>query len=65
MEQVESALTLRTTATKLTVYPLDGTGERLPELSAGDVQSVPGGFRIHLQGPGQNLSPWYELVADQ
>jgi hypothetical protein len=65
MEQVESALTLRTTATKLTVYPLDGTGERLPELSAGDVQSIPGGFRIHLQGPGQNLSPWYELVADQ
>jgi hypothetical protein len=63
MERVQSTLTLRTGAKAITVYPLDGAGARLRALAAGDVQKVAGGFRIHLQGDGQELSPWFEIVG--
>jgi hypothetical protein len=63
MEQVECHLTLRTKAANLTVYPLDGAGQRLRALPAGAVTKAPGGgFRIHLQAEGQDLAPWYEIV---
>lgn len=65
MERIESYLIFHTTVPGLTVYPLDGTGARLTALSANDVQVVEDGFQIHLQGDGQNFSPWYELVGDQ
>jgi hypothetical protein len=64
MERVESFVTLRTSARRLTVYPLDGTGERQAALPAQATERVPGGFRIHLQGQGQPYSAWYELVAE-
>jgi hypothetical protein len=54
---------LHTMAGNLTVYPLDGTGARLPPLSAEHVQVMPDGFRIHIQAEGQDPSPWYELVS--
>jgi hypothetical protein len=63
MERVESYVNLHTMAGNLTVYPLDGTGARLPPLSAEHVQVMPDGFRIHIQAEGQDLSPWYELVS--
>jgi len=63
MERVESYLTLRTAATHLTVYPLDGSGTRLAPLSDADIERLADGFRIHLQAAGQDLSPWYELVV--
>ena len=63
MERVESTLTLRTAAKAITVYPLDGAGSRLKALAAADVQKVPGGYRIHLQGDGQDLSPWFEIAG--
>jgi hypothetical protein len=59
MERVEGAITLRTDAKSLTVYPLDGAGKRLAPIAA---ERVPGGFRIHLQADGQPMSPWYELA---
>ena len=65
MERVESYVTFHTTVTNLTVYPLDGAGARLAPLGPGDVQPIADGFQIHLQGDGQNFSPWYELVAGQ
>jgi hypothetical protein len=65
MERVESYVTLRTSATQLTVYPLDGAGARMTPLADTDVESLDEGFRIHLQADGQSLSPWYELVAEQ
>lgn len=61
MKRVESFLTLRTSATTLVVYPLDGRGAR--QAAVRDVEKIKGGFRIHLQGSGQVFSPWYELVA--
>jgi hypothetical protein len=63
MERVESFVIIRTSATQLDVYPLDGKGGRLTKLPAEDVQQVDGGFRVHLQATGQSLSPWYELIA--
>jgi|GEM_PF-475604 len=63
VERVECYLTLRATATALTVYPLDGTGARLTPLAAKDIETVAGGFRLHLQADGQPFSPWYEMVA--
>jgi len=64
MERVESYATLRTSARRLTVYPLDGTGERQAELPSQAVERVPGGFRIHLQADGQPYSVWYEFVME-
>jgi hypothetical protein len=63
LERVESYITIRTTAKGLTVYPLDGAGARLAPLPDQEVESVEGGFRIHLQGKGQPHSPWYEIIA--
>ena len=63
MERMESTLTLRTAAKAITVYPLDGAGARMKPLAAAGVQRAPGGFRIHLHGDGQDLSPWFEIVS--
>jgi hypothetical protein len=63
MERMETTLTLRTAAKAITVYPLDGAGARLKPLAATEVQKAPGGFRIHSQGDGQDLWPWYEIVS--
>ncbi len=62
MERVECFVSLRTTASAIAIYPLDGAGQRLTRLPAGDVQKADGGFRIHLQADGQALAPWYEIV---
>jgi hypothetical protein len=64
MERVESWVTLRTPAARLTVYPLDPAGQRLAPLTGQDVVRTDGGFRIHLQAGGQAFSPWYEIVAE-
>jgi hypothetical protein len=64
MERVESYVTLRTRAKRLTVYPLDGAGQRLAALGAKDVVRGRGAFRIHLQADGQALAPWYEMVTE-
>ena len=64
MERVECFVTLRSKARRLAVYPLDGAGARLAALGADAVQRVKGGFRVHLQGEGQALAPWYELVKE-
>lgn len=63
MERVESYLTLHTSATQLTIYPLDGSGTRRDPLGDADIEALGDGFRIHLQATGQDFSPWYELVA--
>ncbi len=63
MERVESFVTLRTDATGLSVYPLDGAGERLASLPPEAVRRAAGGFELHLQAEGQEFSPWYEVIA--
>lgn len=63
MERVECYVRLRTSAKSLTVYPLDGSGNRMRPLPAKDVISSGNGYRIHLQADGQDFSPWYEIVA--
>lgn len=62
MERVEAFVTIRTSSTSITVYPLDGAGQRLDALDENRVQKVEGGFRIHVQANGDNWSPWYEIV---
>ena len=64
MERVESTIRLTTSAKKISVYPLSGSGSRLAPLGARDVKPVAGGFEIHLQAEGQDLSPWFEIAAD-
>jgi hypothetical protein len=64
MERIESHVTLRNRAKKLTVYPLDGAGQRLAALPAKDVEHSGAAFRIHLQASGQAFAPWYEVVAE-
>jgi hypothetical protein len=64
MERVEAVVTLRSAASKLTVYPLDGAGNRMAALEDADVQKTEQGFRIHLQTPGQAPAPWYEIKAE-
>ncbi len=65
MERVELYLTLRTSLAGITVYPLDGAGQRLQPLKDEDIEKLPGGgFRIHLQAQGQAMSPWYEITRN-
>ncbi len=65
MERVESRLVLRTQATSVKVYPLDGAGRRLEPLDDRWVQPTENGFRIHLQAEGQTFSPWYEITVER
>ncbi len=65
MERVECYVTIRTTASRLTVYPLDGAGQRLAPLEARDLERLAGAFRLHLQADGQAPAPWYEIVAER
>ncbi|MBI3679122.1 MAG: hypothetical protein HY235_01755 [Acidobacteria bacterium] len=60
-ERVECFVTLRASASRMIVYPLNGSGERMSALEA---SSIPNGFRIHLQDEGQYFSPWYEIVLE-
>ena len=64
MERVESTVHLTTHAKNLRVYPLSETGSRLAALAGADVRQVEDGYRIHLQGDGQPLSPWFELSME-
>jgi hypothetical protein len=63
VEQVECWLTLRTEASAITVAALDGAGNALGTLPPSEIQTINGGYRIHLQGNGQPKSPWYTIAA--
>ncbi|HEY3839179.1 MAG TPA: hypothetical protein VGL72_21540 [Bryobacteraceae bacterium] len=65
MERVESTIRFTTVAGNLRVYPLSGTGARLAPLTPKDVEQAKAGFILHLQREGQELSPWFEIVASQ
>ena len=65
MERVEAYLTLRTDATSVTVFALDGAGNVVDALPASEVQPAPGGFRIHVNGDGQPQAPWFAVTATQ
>ena len=62
MERVEATITLRTSARKIAVYPLDGAGARMKPISNRDIEPIKGGFRIRLQAEGQDFAPWYEVA---
>jgi hypothetical protein len=65
MQRVEAWLTLRTKAQRISVYPLDGSGRLAAALPASEIQSVDGGFRVHVNGAGQQASPWFVIHAAQ
>ena len=65
MERVEAFITLRTTAQRLTVYPLNGDGSRRDPLTAADIESVEEGYRIHLGSGNHTPTPWYEIVIEE
>jgi hypothetical protein len=58
MEKVEAWVTVRTTATSITVTPLNGAGDPMAPVT--DIERVAGGFRIHLNAD----SPWFEITTD-
>jgi hypothetical protein len=60
---VECWLTVRTLATAPTVSVLDGAGKVAATLPASEIQAVTGGYRIHLNGTGQTMSPWFVFSA--
>ncbi|MBN8733024.1 MAG: hypothetical protein J0L64_20985 [Acidobacteria bacterium] len=62
MERIEATLTLKSDAQSITVWPLDGAGQRLTPLR---VEGDQGAFVIRLQAEGQPLSPWFEIEAEQ
>lgn len=59
MEQVPAIVTWRTAASRVTLYPLDGSGNR--QTAAEGVEPVEGGFRLRLTAP----TPWYEVVVEE
>ncbi len=63
MERVEGLLWIRSRATNIIVYPLDGAGQRMEPLAEQWVQRDGDSFRIHVQAEGQPLTPWLEIVA--
>jgi hypothetical protein len=65
MERIECWITLRTKATAVTVTALDGSGNAVSTLPATEIQKTTEGYRIHLQGDGQQPSPWYTITASQ
>jgi hypothetical protein len=65
MESVEAYITLRTSASGVTVSALDGAGNVAGVLAASEVQPLPGGFRIHVNGAGAVQSPWFAIAAAQ
>ena len=69
MERIEGWLTLRTSALSIHVAVLDGAGNPVGSLPASEIQSVSGGYRVHINGDVQaaslRLSPWYAITATQ
>jgi hypothetical protein len=63
MEHVEAWITLRTRAEHIIVSALNGLGDVIAALPASEVVPVPGGFRLHCNGPGQPQSPWFTIQA--
>jgi hypothetical protein len=59
MERVPCVVTLESDKPSLTVYPLDGAGNRLAPLSGADVKKEGKTFRIHLASD----TPWYEIAG--
>ncbi len=65
MERIESRLTVRTSAGRVAVYPLDRAGARGEPLEKRFVSAVPGGFAIHFHAEGQQPAPWYVIEAER
>ncbi len=65
MERVECWVTLETSATSISVAALDGAGNVAGVLPASQIQRVKRGYRIHLNGDGQAMSPWFVVTAVQ
>lgn len=65
MERNQARISLRTQARHLTVYPLDGRGQRLPALDGAHVVLRNGVVTIEIQTDLAHTSPWYEVVADE
>lgn len=56
MERTDAVITLRTLAESLTVYPLDGAGNRLEPITT---EKLDNAFRFSCNAD----SPWYEILA--
>ncbi|WP_233235860.1 cellulase family glycosylhydrolase [Bordetella sp. LUAb4] len=62
LRRIPLQLGLAPRAGKLTVYPLDGTGQRRAPLSQADASTDANGARIRVQYQSAGATPWYELV---
>jgi len=63
VEQAASELRFATTGRAATVFPLDGSGRRLPALRADQVRLEGGQLRFPLQTEFNQASLWYEVVV--
>ncbi|MFW7349239.1 MAG: capsular biosynthesis protein [Pigmentiphaga sp.] len=52
-----------THARKITVYPLDGRGQRLPPLEPERARVEAGFVELDLRQAPEHASPWYEIIA--
>ncbi len=64
MERVECEVSLATAGARVTVYPLDGAGNRKAALEARWVTFADSRVRVQLHAQGQDFSPWYEVVVE-
>jgi len=65
LERNQLRISLRTQAKRLTVYPLDGSGQRMSALDSKRVTLVNGMATLQIQADIAQASPWYEIVADE
>lgn len=64
LRRLPAVVGLAPRAGKLTVYPLDGAGQRRAPLAATDASNGPDGARLRVQSAGTDATPWYELVYE-
>jgi len=65
LERNQVRISLRTQAKHLTVYPLDGNGQRMGALESTRVALANGMATIEIQAELAQASPWYEVLADE
>ncbi len=64
MERSEARINLRTQARQVTVYPLDGSGQRMAALGIEQVTLKNGMLSVYIQAEAAQASPWYEVIAN-
>ena len=65
MERTEARVSWQTVARQVTVYPLDGSGQRMRALGTEQVTLKNGMVSVYLQAEAAQASPWYEVITNE